>query len=83
MGVNLFMKNMIFNGFTLNYHKSINVYVNEEMKRVIFISKDNDEIHGMLEFNESNKVKIHPRWNVNFSVENTEVIIDVNYSEDE
>ncbi|WP_217585971.1 hypothetical protein [Lentibacillus saliphilus] len=73
------MKNMIFNGFTLNYHESINIYVNDEMKRVIFISKDNDEIHGILELDEVNKVKIHPRWNVNFSIENTEVTIGVNY----
>ncbi len=70
---------MIFNGFTLNYHESINIYVNDEMKRVIFISKDNDEIHGILELDEVNKVKIHPRWNVNFSIENTEVTIGVNY----
>ncbi|PWU70012.1 MULTISPECIES: hypothetical protein [Gracilibacillus] len=77
------MKKMNFNGFTLKYHKSINVYVNDEMKQVIFISKNNDEIHGMLELDERNKIKIHPRWNVNFSVENTEIIIDVNYSEEE
>lgn len=76
------MKKLVFNGFTLNYHESINVYVNDETKRVIFISKDNDEIHGILELDENNKVKIHPRWNVNFSVENKDVIIDVNYVEE-
>lgn len=73
------MKNMIFNGFTLNYHESFNIYVNEEMKRVIFITKDNDEIHGVLELDESNKVKIYPRWNVNFTIEDTEVTIGVNH----
>lgn len=76
------MKKMTFNGFTLNYHESINVYLNEETKQVIFISKNNDEIHGVLELDEDNKVKIHPRWNVNFSIENKEVTIGVNYEEE-
>lgn len=73
------MKNMVFNGFILNYHESMNVYVNDETKRVIFVSKDDDEIHGILELDQDNKVKIYPRWNVSFSVENKEVVIDVNF----
>jgi len=73
---------MVFNGFTLNYHESMNVYVNDEMKRVIFVSKDNDEIHGVLELDQDNKVKIYPRWNVSFTVENKEVIIGVNFVEE-
>ena len=28
------MKNMVFNGFILNYHESMNVYVNDETKSV-------------------------------------------------
>ncbi|WP_062350566.1 hypothetical protein [Bacillus kwashiorkori] len=76
------MKKMTFNSYTLNYHDSINVYVNEERKQIVFISKNNDEIHGVLDFNENNKIKIHPRWNVNFSIENNEITIDVNYEEE-
>lgn len=76
------MKSMDFNGFTLDYHESINVYVNEANRKVIFISKNDDEIHGVLQLDERNKVKIYPRWNTNFIVEGTKITIGVNYEDE-
>lgn len=73
------MKSMVFNNFVLNYHEFMNVYVNDTTKKVVFISEDEDEIHGILELDENNKVKIYPRWNVNFLIEDTKVTIGVNY----
>lgn len=73
------MKVMDFNGFVLAYHESINVYINAEKKKVVFISKNDDEIHGVMQLDESNKVKIYPRWNTNFIIEDTKITVGINY----
>lgn len=80
--MNCIMKNIEFNGFIINYHDSINAYINDDDKKIIFINENDDEIHGVLELDESNKVKIYPRWNVSFIIEDKKVIVGVNYEGD-
>jgi len=58
-----FMQKVHFNGFIIYYHRKMNVYMNDDKKRLIFISESNGEIHGLIEL-EKKKIKIHPRWNV-------------------
>ncbi len=73
------MEQMHFNGFLLHYPTSLNVYSNDTIKKVVFTSKNDDEIHGVLELDERNKIKIHPRWNVYFMIEDKTITINVNH----
>lgn len=57
--------------------------MNNDTSKMIFVSKDLDEIHAVLEINENQEFKIHPRWNVNFSISRNETTVDLNDSEEE
>ncbi|SDZ68854.1 hypothetical protein SAMN05421736_1415 [Evansella caseinilytica] len=74
------MNQMNFNHLKINYNKKMHVFMNNETKKVIFISKDLEEIHAVLEINNNQEFKVHPRWNVNFFVTENEITVDLNYA---
>lgn len=65
------MNTLRFMGLTIYYPLSRRVY-NEETNQVIFINQLLDEIHGIIEIDGS-KINLHPRFNVHFSIESTEL----------
>ncbi|MBM7541824.1 hypothetical protein [Amphibacillus cookii] len=77
------MNKLQFEHLTFHYHDSINVFTNLEEKTVIFINKDQDEIHGVVEIKENKTFKIHPRYNVNFLIDKNEITVNVNYVDSE
>ena len=61
----------------------MHIFMNNNTSKMIFVSKDLDEIHAVLEINENQEFKIHPRWNVNFFISRNEITVDLNDSEEE
>lgn len=71
-----------FKGVKVNYNKTMNIFLNDDTRKMIFISKGLDEIHAVLEVNENQEIKVVPSWNVNFSIINEkEITIDVNHND--
>ncbi|MED4081277.1 hypothetical protein P4637_03825 [Halalkalibacterium halodurans] len=77
------MKQMTFNHMKINYNPAMHVFTNDDTKGIVFVSKGLDEIHAVVEVSENNNFKIHPRWNVNFFVSDSEITVDLNYCEEE
>ncbi|MET3657507.1 hypothetical protein [Sporosarcina psychrophila] len=57
---------MKINEWTIDISENLKTYWDKDNKRLAVLTKDDDEIHLTLEFDEENNVVIHPRWNVNF-----------------
>ncbi len=77
------MKELQFEHLSFYYHNSMNVFTNSKNKTVIFVNKDYDEIHGVVELKENKTFKILPRYNVNFLVDKNEITVNVNYVDSE
>lgn len=56
---------MELNGWTIEVAENLKTYLDKEKKRLAVLTKDDDEIHLTIEFDEENNAVIHPRWNVN------------------
>ncbi|MEK4712878.1 hypothetical protein [Sporosarcina sp. FSL K6-5500] len=57
---------MKINEWTIDISENLKTYWDKDNNRLAVLTKDDDEIHLTLEFDEENNVVIHPRWNVNF-----------------
>lgn len=77
------MDTIEFKGVKVNYNKRImNVFFNEDTRKVVFISKGLDEIHAILEVDKEQKIIFFPKWNVNFSIINeNEITLEVNHND--
>lgn len=72
------MNNINFENLKINYNKEVDIFIDKDRKKIAFISKDYEEIHAILEIKENQEFQIHPRWNVNFLVNEKEITIDLN-----
>lgn len=78
------MNKITFLTFEFDYHRAMDCLFDEEQGKIIFFSKNYDEIHLVVEF-EQECVTFHPRWNVKISVDKMnqkKYIIDVNFPDD-
>ncbi|GEM05221.1 hypothetical protein HMI01_22090 [Halolactibacillus miurensis] len=77
------MKELQFEHLSFYYHDAMNVLTNSENKTVIFVNKDYDEIHGVVEIKANETFKIFPRYNVNFLIDQYEITVSANYVDSE
>lgn len=71
-----------FANVTLSYNPILDCIYDKENQKIVFITKEYDEIHLVIELVD-NKVRFHPRYNVNRSVEGpNEFYISVNHPND-
>lgn len=77
------MKELQFEHLSFYYHDAMNVLTNSENKTVIFVNKDYDEIHGVVEIKANKTFKIFPRYNVNFLIDQYEITVSANYVDSE
>lgn len=71
------------NNFEFEYSEFIHAFIDEVEKRLVFISKNYDEIHLVVELLDG-RVVFHPRWNVKIlTVKNVsnKYVIEVNFIE--
>lgn len=69
--------------FEFEYSEFLHAFIDDVGKRLVFISKNYDEIHLVVELLDG-RVVFHPRWNVKIlTVKNisNRYIIDVNFVE--
>lgn len=78
------MANLIkIKNFEFEYSALLHAFVDDAGERVVFISKNYDEIHLVIEVQDG-RVVFHPRWNVKISSEKNvsyKYCIDVNFPE--
>lgn len=43
-------------------------YIDNKNKRMVLLTKEDDEIHIALEIDENNHLVMHPRWNINIII---------------
>lgn len=59
---------MKINDWFIDIDENLKSYFDKENNRLAILTKDDDEIHLTLEFNEENSIVLHPRWNVNITL---------------
>lgn len=78
------MKTITFLTFEFEYNPVMDCLFDEKQGKIIFFSKNYDEIHLVVEFVKG-RLTFHPRWNVNLSVDEVnpkKYVVDVNYIDD-
>lgn len=69
--------------FTFEYHPSMVCIADHEAQRLVFINKQYDEIHLVVEVQEGQLV-FHPRWNIKIITDENRpktYILEVNYED--
>ncbi len=64
------MKEIKILDYVIEVEDTLKTYEDIKNKRIAILSEEDDEIHITIELNESNKLILHPRWNINITYEN-------------
>ncbi|MGE7187315.1 hypothetical protein ACQKKK_26165 [Peribacillus sp. NPDC006672] len=59
---------MNFFDWEIEMPESLKPYLDKEYKRIAILTKEDDEIHIVFEFDENNHLVMHPRWNINVTI---------------
>ncbi|MDP7981548.1 hypothetical protein [Bacillus multifaciens] len=59
---------MEFFDWQIDMVESLKPYIDIENKRLAVLTKQDDDIHIVLEFDENNHLILHPRWNINITI---------------
>lgn len=59
---------MNFFDWKIDMVENLKPYMDKENKRMAVLTKEDDEIHIVLEFDENNNLVLHPRWNINITM---------------
>jgi len=66
------MKELMIHDIKIKYHESMNLVKDEY--RIVFLTKDFDDIHCVVDFNFENgqfkSLNIKPRFNIDITIEN-------------
>lgn len=78
------MKTIILEDFEFDYNSTMDCIVDKNNNKIIFVSRNYDEIHLVIEINEFG-VLFHPRWNVkigSYKNQHNKYYIDVNFADE-
>ena len=64
------MQKVKISDYIIEFEDGLKSYNDVKNKRIAILSEEDDEIHITIELNESNKLILHPRWNINITYEN-------------
>ena len=64
------MQKVKISDYIIEFEDGLKSYNDLKNKRLAILSGEDDEIHITIELNESNKLILHPRWNINITYEN-------------
>ena len=59
---------MEFFDWKIELQAGLKPYIDIENKRMAILTKEDDEIHMALKFDENHHLVMHPRWNINITV---------------
>lgn len=78
------MKKIKLSHFEFEYNPIMNGVFDEKQNIIVFLSKNYDEIHLIVELKGAT-IAFHPRWNINIVTDKehpNKYILDVNYSDE-
>lgn len=61
------MQKVKISDYIIEFEDGLKSYNDVKNKRIAILSEEDDEIHITIELNESNKLILHPRWNINIT----------------
>lgn len=61
------MQKVKISDYIIEFEDGLKSYNDVKNKRLAILSEEDDEIHITIELNESNKLILHPRWNINIT----------------